>query len=95
MLIDTHTHLYAEEFNSDRNVLIEKVITIKIDLGIHELVAYYQVRKCYDIKEVFDGFKMLGLSLGDAKSEDFYVILSNEGFGAILHKDNCTVVKKW
>ena len=26
MLIDTHTHLYAEEFNSDRNVLIEKAI---------------------------------------------------------------------
>ena len=26
MLIDTHTHLYAEEFNLDRNVLIEKAI---------------------------------------------------------------------
>ena len=26
MLIDTHTHLYASEFNSDRKVLINKAI---------------------------------------------------------------------
>jgi TatD DNase family protein len=32
MIIDTHTHLYAEEFNADRNALIQKAISN----GIHK-----------------------------------------------------------
>jgi len=58
MLIDTHTHLYTEQFNDDREVIIqkaidsgvEKMLLPNIDLesieGMHQLVKTYP-NNCY------------------------------------------------
>ena len=67
MFIDTHTHLYAEEFNEDRKEVvqkaiksgIEKLILPNIDVesieGMHQLVEQYP-QNCYAMMGLHPGY---------------------------------------
>lgn len=63
MLIDTHTHLYAEEFNPDRKNLIEKAISNGISKFYLPNIDSSSIEAMLDLEEQFPDncFAMMGL----------------------------------
>jgi len=63
MLIDTHTHLYAEEFNADRNSLIEKAISNGIKEFYLPNIDSTSIEAMLDLEKQFpeNCFAMVGL----------------------------------
>src|SRR6478752_4780231 len=63
MLIDTHTHLYAEEFDADRKVLINKAISNGITQFYLPNIDSASIQPMLDLESQFPEhcFPMMGL----------------------------------
>ncbi|MDP1728160.1 MAG: TatD family hydrolase, partial [Bacteroidota bacterium] len=61
--VDTHTHLYAEEFNADRRVIIEKAITNGINKLFLPNIDIHSIQPMLDVVWDFpeNCFPMMGL----------------------------------
>ncbi|MBA3663908.1 MAG: TatD family hydrolase [Bacteroidetes bacterium] len=63
MIIDTHTHLYAEEFNADRTSLIKKAIGNGVQKFYLPNIDSTSIEGMHQLEEEFPGncFAMMGL----------------------------------
>lgn len=63
MFIDTHTHLYAEEFDADRNILIQKAISNGVKKFYLPNIDSASIAGMLDLEEQFpeNVFVMMGL----------------------------------
>ncbi len=63
MLIDTHTHLYAEEFDGDRNKMIKKAIESGIQKFYLPNIDSSSIKGMFQLEKDFPGvcFPMMGL----------------------------------
>ncbi|MGZ3920909.1 MAG: TatD family hydrolase, partial [Bacteroidia bacterium] len=63
MIVDTHTHLYAEEFNADRAALIKKAISNGIKKFFLPNIDSTSIEGMHKLEEEFpeNCFAMMGL----------------------------------
>ena len=63
MFIDTHTHLYASEFDADRNEVIPEAIALGVDRFFIPSIDSNYTQKMYDLERQFplNVFLMIGL----------------------------------
>ena len=63
MFVDTHTHLYAEEFNPDRQALIEKALANGIKKFYLPNIDSQSINGMLELETQFPGvcFPMIGL----------------------------------
>lgn len=63
ILTDTHTHLYSEEFDSDRTLMIERAINAGVSRFFVPAIDSRYTQQMYDLEAQFPGhiFLMVGL----------------------------------
>lgn len=63
ILTDTHTHLYSEEFNEDRNEMIQRAINLGVTRFFVPAIDSNYTQKMYDLERQFPEniFLMMGL----------------------------------
>ena len=63
IITDTHTHLYSEEFGSDRDKLIEDAITIGVERFFMPNIDSTSIEAMLEVEKKFPGktFSMMGL----------------------------------
>lgn len=91
LLTDTHTHLYASEFDTDRKQVVESAIAAGVKKFFLPNIDSYSVHRMMDLCHEFPGkcFPMIGLHPTSVKEnykqelEVLYHHLDNEVFWAI------------
>ncbi|MEI8136571.1 MAG: TatD family hydrolase [Bacteroidota bacterium] len=91
MFIDTHTHLYAEEFNTDRNPVIQKAIDNGIKKFYLPNIDSSSIEGMHQLEKVFpeNCFAMMGLhpcSVNATVNEELVIVkewLSKRKYAAI------------
>ena len=73
ILTDTHTHLYSEEFQNDRNEMMQRAITAGVSRFFVPSIDSSYTQKMYDLESQFSEnvFLMMGLHPCYVKPESF------------------------
>ncbi len=73
ILTDTHTHLYSEEFQNDRNEMVQRAINAGVSRFFIPSIDSSYTQKMYDLENQFpeNVFLMIGLHPCYVKSETF------------------------
>ncbi|MEZ4980582.1 MAG: TatD family hydrolase [Saprospiraceae bacterium] len=63
MLIDTHTHLYSEQFNEDRGEMIQRALEAGVEKMLLPNIDRASIVGMMDLEEKYPGkcFPMIGL----------------------------------
>lgn len=82
MLIDTHTHLYSEEFDNDRNEVIQRALDAGVQRFYIPAIDSSYTQRMMDLEKNYENiFLMMGLHPTSVKPETY--------------KEELTLVKEW
>lgn len=93
MFIDTHTHLFSEEFNDDRSLVVKKAIDCGVEKMLLPNIDVNSIQPLFDLCNAFpqNCFAMMGLHPGSV-DEHFESQLSTIKHALFSDKERCVAV---
>jgi len=78
-IIDTHSHIYAEEFDSDRDDVIQRALSVGVDKILMPNIDVESIERLYSLTEDYPGYclPMMGLhptSVGEDWQQQLAII---------------------
>jgi TatD DNase family protein len=93
MFIDTHTHLFSEEFNDDRSLVVKKAIACGVEKMLLPNIDANSIHPLFDLCNEFpqNCFAMMGLHPGSV-DEHFETHLATIKQALFSNKERCVAV---